>query len=95
MELQRLRQLAQTVCQPKYQLGQIVEITPGDHDSFEAGTTGLILAVNAFNDDEEPYTAYRVQIEDQPPSENNDYFDGFDYDNVECIFEHQIVSVIA
>jgi len=95
MDLQRLQQLSQSVKRPKYQLGQIAEITPETHDSFESGTLGLILAVHAFNDDEEPYTAYRVQIEDQPPSENNDYFDGFDYDNVECIFEHQIVSIIA
>ncbi|MEM7064621.1 MAG: hypothetical protein AAF572_15845 [Cyanobacteria bacterium P01_B01_bin.77] len=95
MDINRLNQLAQTVPKAKYQVGQIVELTPEEFDVFDAGTLGLILAVNAFNDADEPYIGYQVQIDDDPPSEYNDYFDGFNYERIEHIFEAQIIRMIA
>ena len=68
--LKRLQQLSKTVPPPKYQLGEIVLLNPVEFDTFKPGTQGLILAVNALNDDEQPYITYDVQIEDYPPSED-------------------------
>ena len=95
MDINRINQLAQTVPKAKYQVGQIVELTPEEFDVFDTGTLGLILAINAFNDAEKPYIGYQVQIEDDPPSEYNDYFDGFNYEQIEHIFETQIIRVLT
>ncbi|MDV3351732.1 hypothetical protein QGP82_23720 [Leptothoe sp. LEGE 181152] len=96
MELQRLRQLSQGIPQAQYKLGQIVEITPVEFDTFGNDTLALVLAVHAFNDSEGniPYVGYSVQVTDSEPSEINDFFDGFDYENVEIIFETQITRVL-
>lgn len=97
LSLYRLRELAQTVATPKYKIGQIVEIKPDDRDEFQPGTCGLIVAVNAYNDDDDgPYTAYTVQIQDDPPNENNDFFDGFVFEGswVVSVYERQVVRVL-
>ena len=96
MELQRLRQFSQGIPQAQYKLGQIVEITPGERDWFDSGTLALLLAINAFNDSEDgtPYVGYQVQVTDTEPCELNDFFDGFDYENIEHIFETQITRAL-
>ncbi|NEQ54573.1 MAG: hypothetical protein F6K11_31320 [Leptolyngbya sp. SIO3F4] len=98
LTLERLRQLSRCIPQSKYNLGSIVEMLPGEFDRFEPGTKGLILSINTFNDSEDgsPYIAYKVQIHDDPPSDRNDFFDGFCYEDDWCVhvFESRIVKVI-
>lgn len=95
--LTRLRELSRTVPRPKYSQGMIVELRADDRDDFPNSTLGLILATFAYNDDEKPYTAYTVQIFDDPPSEDNDHFDGFAYDETwtVSVFEHQIIASVS
>ena len=97
MGLNRLQALAATVAKPKYTIGQIVELIPDDRGEFHPGTRGLIVAVHAYNDDEPPYSAYTVQIADDPPGEHNDDFDGFCYEGpwVIVVFESQVKEVLV
>ena len=93
MDLKRLRYLASTIPQPLYEVGQVVKLSPRD-DEFEDGVMGLILAINAYNDDEKPYFCYNVQIEDTPPSEDIEWFDGFDFSKVITVVERQVKEAV-
>ena len=96
MNLGRLRNLASTIRTPKYNVGQIVQLKPDDRNEFCAGTVGLILGINVYNDivNQPPYVGYRVQVTDDPPGEHNSGFDGFacEDDWTVDVFESQIVS---
>ena len=97
MGLERLRELAATVAEPTYTLGQGVELSPEGQDEFYPGTRGLIVAVHAYNDAEHPYTHYTVQIADDPPGAHNANFNGYVYEGpwVVNVFEDQVVQCLS
>ncbi|MEL6229586.1 MAG: hypothetical protein AAFR24_06715 [Cyanobacteria bacterium J06627_3] len=81
---ERLKFIASTVPKAKFSLGDIVS-TP----KFP----GVIIAINAYNDDDPPYISYTVQNQEYEDFVDDDYdWKGFEYQGecIETFFEGDI-----
>lgn len=96
----RLRELARAIPNPAFSIGDIVFINPEEGDPYPFETPGLVIETSCYNDGLETeegspvYFVYKIQVIDEPPIEDNEFFEGFSYDEDCCVFvsEEQIAK---